>query len=116
MSQITTHILDTAKGCPAAGIIIILYQGQGDFTGTTWTELARGITNADGRIPDLLKKDALLPHGMYKMRFETKDYFDRTGTATFYPFIQIVFTVTTNEHYHIPLLLNPFGYTTYRGS
>jgi 5-hydroxyisourate hydrolase len=112
MSQLTTHILDTTKGKPAQGVTIILYQGQND----NWKELARGITNADGRIPDLLKKDTVLQHGIYKMRFETKDYFDRDRITTFYPYVEIIFDITSGEHYHIPLLLNPFGYSTYRGS
>jgi 5-hydroxyisourate hydrolase len=112
MSQLTTHILDTTKGKPVPGVTIILYHGEND----EWTEMTRGITNADGRLIDLLKKEALLEKGIYKMRFETKDYFDKHQTATFYPYIEIVFDVTTNEHYHVPLLLNPFGYSTYRGS
>jgi 5-hydroxyisourate hydrolase len=112
MSQLTSHILDTSKGTPAAGITIILYKGQND----QWTEIARGVTNADGRITGLLKKDDLLEHCIYKMRFETKDYFDKNQIVTFYPYVEIVFDVTTNEHYHIPLLLSPFGYSTYRGS
>ena len=112
MSQLTTHILDTSKGKPAAGITIILYRGAND----AWTELARGITNQDGRIADLLKKDSLLEYGIYKMRFETKDYYDQDRIATFYPFVEITFDIKSNEHYHVPLLLNPFGYSTYRGS
>jgi len=112
MSQITTHILDTAKGKPAAGITIILYQGQND----EWTEMARGVTDDDGRITDLLKKNDLLQHCIYKLRFETKDYFDKNHVVTFYPCVEIVFDVVTDEHYHIPLLLSPFGYSTYRGS
>jgi 5-hydroxyisourate hydrolase len=112
MSQITTHILDTTKGRPAEGVTIILYSGQND----EWAEVARGITNIDGRIPDLLKKDVLLPFGIYKMRFETKDYFDKIPVETFYPYVEIIFDIKVYEHYHIPLLLNPFGYSTYRGS
>jgi len=112
MSQITTHILDTTKGKPASGITLILYYGQND----TWDEMARGITNAEGRISDLLPEKLLLPQGIYKLRFETKDYFDRHAIPTFYPYVEIVFDLQTNEHYHIPLLLNPFGYSTYRGS
>jgi len=111
MSQITTHILDTSKGKPAEGVTIILYSANND----TWKEIARGITNSDGRIADLLK-NGLLQHGVYKMRFETKEYFDKKQVATFYPHVDIVFDITTDEHYHIPLLLNPFGYSTYRGS
>lgn len=111
MSQITTHILDTSKGKPAEGVTIILYSGNNN----AWKEIARGVTNSDGRITDLLKKD-LLPHGSYKMLFETKDYFDKSQAATFYPYVEIVFEIDSNEHYHIPLLLNPFGYSTYKGS
>lgn len=112
MSQITTHILDTSKGKPAAGITIILYSGQTD----AWKEIARGITNSDGRIPGLLTGNISLVTGNYKMKFETKEYFTKNNIQTFYPFVEIVFEINTSEHYHIPLLLNPFGYSTYRGS
>ena len=112
MSQITTHILDTTRGKPAAGITIVLYRGEND----EWTEIARGTTNNDGRIPDLLSKNVLLEIGIYKMRFETKDYFDKDRIPTFYPYVEIIFDLQSTDHYHIPLLLNPFGYSTYRGS
>lgn len=112
MSQLTTHILDTTKGKPAQGITAILYQGEND----TWTEIKRNITNIDGRIPDLLDKNTSLSKGIYKMRFETKDYFDKQHIPTFYPYVEIIFEINSTEHYHIPLLLNPFGYSTYRGS
>ena len=112
MSQLTTHILDTTKGKPAKDVPITLYKNEKE----QWTELVKGITNKDGRIPDLLKKDIVLEKGIYKIRFETKDYFDKDGIASFYPFVEIVFDITTQEHYHIPLLLSPFGYSTYRGS
>ena len=78
--------------------------------------MIKGITNKDGRIPDLLAKGTLLDLGIYKMKFEVKAYFDRDGINSFYPYVEIVFDITTQEHYHIPLLLNPFGYSTYRGS
>ena len=112
MSQLTTHILDTSKGKPASGVTVILYYGQND----SWDEMARGVTNADGRIPDLLPKDLSLIPGIYKLRFETKDYFDKNSVPCFYPYIEIICDIQTKEHYHIPLLLNPFGYSTYRGS
>lgn len=112
MSHITSHILDTSKGRPAEGIVIILFQAQD----AQWTEIARGITNADGRTTDLLEKSVWLQHGVYKMRFETKNYFEKGHVDSFYPCVEIIFDVTTNEHYHIPLLLSPFGYSTYRGS
>lgn len=112
MSQLTTHILDTTKGKPAAGVDIILYQYSKD----DWVKIANGVTNNDGRIPDLLNKDVTMPFGTYKLRFETRPYFTKQSVESFYPFIEIVFEVTTAEHYHVPLLLNPFGYSTYRGS
>ncbi len=112
MTNITTHILDTTKGKPAEGVTIILYGGEND----EWTELARGITNADGRISDLVNKEMTLQEGIYKMRFETKDYFDKNQIQTFYPYVEIIFEIEPDQHYHIPLLLNPFSYSTYRGS
>ena len=112
MSPITTHILDTTLGRPAKGVTIILYKGEND----EWTEIARGSTNTDGRITDLLKDGNKIQQGIYKMRFETKDYFDKIQVPTFYPYVEIVFDIRNEEHYHIPLLLNPYGYSTYRGS
>lgn len=112
MSQITTHILDTTKGRPAAGVTIALHKQDGDG----WPEIARGATNADGRIPDLLPPATLLARGVYKLRFFTQEYFGRDEVAHFYPFVEICFTVADESHYHVPLLLNPFGYSTYRGS
>jgi 5-hydroxyisourate hydrolase len=112
MSQLTTHVLDTTKGKPAPGIHIILYQQKKD----EWIEVTKGITNNDGRIPDLLKKGVVMEHGIYKLRFEIQNYFSGQSVETFYPFVEITFHVTTEDHYHVPLLLNPFGYSTYRGS
>ena len=112
MSQITTHILDTAQGSPAPGITAILYASEND----QWHEIARGKTNNDGRVTNFLDKETFLQNGIYKLRFETKDYFDKNSIPTFYPYVEIVFDIQSNEHFHVPLLLNPFGYTTYRGS
>lgn len=112
MSQLTTHILDTTLGRPAAGVTIALFEPHGD----DWRELARGTTNADGRLPGLLPAGQLLAPGSYKLKFFTQAYFERTGTAGFYPFVEICFQVAGDAHYHVPLLLNPFGYSTYRGS
>jgi 5-hydroxyisourate hydrolase len=112
MSQITTHILDTTKGKPAAGVTITLLQQVGD----NWQEIASGATNSDGRIADLLPREKQLELGVYKIKFDTQEYFAQDSTANFYPFVEIVFTVAATEHYHVPLLLNPFGYSTYRGS
>src|SRR5688572_26947912 len=112
MSQITTHILDTHLGRPAEGITIVMLRGEND----EWTEIARGTSNVDGRLPDLLQNNTILAHGIYMLRFYTKDYFDKRQVPTFYPYVDIVFDIASNEHYHIPLLLSPFGYSTYRGS
>lgn len=111
MSQLTTHILDTTKGKPADGVEIILYQEAG----ATWKQLAKGFTDTDGRVHSLLADEVKLS-GVYKIRFETKAYFSRNNTNSFYPFIEICFEVNSADHYHIPLLLNPYGYTTYLGS
>ncbi|GAB3988635.1 hydroxyisourate hydrolase [Spirosoma daeguense] len=111
MSAITTHILNTTIGKPAEGVSVVLYKQQRE-----WHEIGRGITNVDGRISDLLAKNTVLSSGTYKIRFETGAYFAQLNTHTFYPFVEITFMVTTGEHYHVPLLLNPFGYSTYRGS
>jgi len=116
MSTLSTHILDIAAGRPAADILVILFHGE--------RELARARTNPDGRIagwsasipPAAGTAPLELPPGLYKLRFETKPYFDRQFTPTLYPFIEIDFGITTDTHYHIPLLLSPFGYSTYRGS
>ena len=112
MSQITTHILDTMQGRPADGVAIILYEKQPKG----WTEIAKGITNNDGRVATLLKKDVVLEHGTYKLKFETQAYFTQLRLQTFYPFVEIVFDITSDEHYHVPLLISPYGYSTYRGS
>ncbi len=112
MSQITSHVLDTTKGIPAEGIRAMLYKGGND----EWALITSNTTNADGRIPKLLPTDEPVEKGIYKMRFETKDYFDRNQIPTFYPYVEIIFEIASTDHYHIPLLLNPYGYTTYRGS
>jgi 5-hydroxyisourate hydrolase len=112
MSQLTTHILDTSLGRPAANVLIVLYQQDG----ADWREIAEGVTNKDGRIGNLLPNETILPKGIYKIYFDTKAYFETHAVAAFYPFVEIVFEINSAEHYHVPLLLNPFGYSTYRGS
>lgn len=113
-SPITTHILDTATGHPAAGVAIRLYIEDAP---DRWLLLASGITDDDGRITDLLPSDHALKPGKYRMRFNTGDYFAAAGVEGFYPYADVVFSVSAvKAHYHIPLLLSPFGYSTYRGS
>lgn len=112
MSHITAHVLDTTEGRPAAEIQTVLFQKQEN----DWIEIARGTTDDNGRISALIPHDNVLENGIYKMRFCTEEYFDRNSIPTFYPYIEIIFEITSAEHYHIPLLVSPFGYTTYRGS
>ena len=112
MSQITTHVLDTASGKPAPGISVKLFS----LEKKTWKLTAEGITNDDGRISTLLEKNKILDKGIYKMNFDTGFYFQKGKVKNFYPFVEIVFEIDSNEHYHIPLLLSPYGYSTYRGS
>ena len=111
MSQITTHVLDTSAGKPAKGIEIKFFKSEN----SVWNEVAKGVTNDDGRISDLLEEGISLERGIYKMHFRTEEYYKEKKTKSFYPFVEIVFIIDSDEHYHIPLLLNPFGYTTYRG-
>ncbi|PCI61407.1 MAG: hydroxyisourate hydrolase [Gammaproteobacteria bacterium] len=113
MSQITTHILDTTRGKPAVAVPIALFQQQGN----EWLQLGAGKTNQDGRIADLLANDVLLAAGVYRMHFDTNSYFNANDESGFYPFVDIVFEINGDgEHYHIPLLLTAYGYSTYRGS
>ena len=122
MTQITSHILDTSVGKPAEGVLITLMQQQDD----DWLTLGSANTNNDGRVSDFLtagdsetKKDkhTALAGGVYKLRFDLSDYYKKLGTDSFYPYAEVVFQIAGDgQHYHVPLLLNPFGYSTYRGS
>jgi 5-hydroxyisourate hydrolase len=110
--SISTHVLDAVAGGPAAGMTIRLER----VDGAQPAEIGRAATNADGRCPELT--DAVeLETGVYELRFETGAYFARTGTPTLYPEVRLVFEVTdASVHYHVPLLLSPFAFSTYRGS
>ena len=111
-SPITTHALDTRSGKPAQGLPITLL----NYIDGAWVELNGGVTNNDGRITDLLKPGSLKP-GLYQMNFDTETYHKSQGIVGFYPEVVITFEIKqTDEHYHIPLLLSPYGYSTYRGS
>jgi len=114
MSAITTHILDTSLGQPASNIHVLLAHRTDE---EQWVRLAEAVTDADGRIGTLLSADQMLVAGIYRLCFQTADYFAAQNRQTLYPQITIEFTIVdTTQHYHIPLLLNPFGYSTYRGS
>ena len=111
-SPITTHVLDVSRGRPAAGVPIVLELRAG----TTWREVGRGVTDDDGRLRTLLAPGALLA-AVYRITFDTDAYFRGQGTEGFYPEASVVFHVRdATAHYHVPLLLSPYGYSTYRGS
>jgi 5-hydroxyisourate hydrolase len=111
MSRITTHVLDTSRGRPAAGVPVTLEVRTGD----EWKTLGRASTDIDGRARDLMDGD--LVAGTYRLTFDTKAYFSSSGVDGFYPVAQIVFDVRdASQHHHVPLLLSPFSYSTYRGS
>ncbi len=111
MSSISTHVLDTTLGRPASGVPLILAKGSGGG----WRTVGRGSTDLDGRCKTLLK-DGKLKKGNYRLTFGVASYFKRTGQRAFYPSVSIVFTVADSRHHHVPLLLSPWGYSTYRGS
>lgn len=113
-TTISTHVLDTSLGAPAAGIRVQI--ARVDAAGSS-VVLGEGITNTDGRVPALAPIGAALVAGRYRLRFEVATYFSLTKRPSFYDEITIDFRVTdTAAHYHVPLLLSPFGYSTYRGS
>lgn len=109
---ITTHVLDTSRGMPAAGIGVRLAIRRDH----DWFELAERTTDADGRISDLLPPGKV-EEAVYRLSFDTGTWFDGRGIETFYPSVEVTFEVHDEDaHYHVPLLLNPYGYSTYRGS
>jgi 5-hydroxyisourate hydrolase len=114
MSQITTHVLDLALGRPAAGISVLLELRVSEGE---WQTLGRGNTDADGRLRSLLSTNHDLAAGVYRLVFDVASYYRTAGMECFYPAVQITFAVREpSEHFHVPLLLSPFGYSTYRGS
>jgi 5-hydroxyisourate hydrolase len=113
MSQITTHVLDVSLGRPAANVPVIL---EAQTPGGTWAEAGRGLTDADGRLQELAPSKSLRT-GTYRLTFDTRVYFSTRKIEALYPQVIIVFEAkNAQEHYHIPLLLSPYGYSTYRGS
>jgi 5-hydroxyisourate hydrolase len=113
MSGISTHVLDLARGRPAAGVVVRLSkEAEGD-----WAEIAVGATDADGRVKNLLPSGEPLSAGRYRLRFETGEYHRVQGSGWFHPYIEVVFEVGDSaQNYHVPLLLTAYGYSTYRGS
>jgi 5-hydroxyisourate hydrolase len=109
MSALTTHVLDTSSGRPAAEVGVRLERREGG----AWALLSEKRTDADGRVRDLL--DRVQP-GVYRLTFDTGGYFRRRGLTTFFPEAAVTFEVRDAAHHHVPLLLSPFGFSTYRGS
>ncbi len=106
MATLSTHVLDTGRGRPAAGVPVALATTSGELLG-------EAVTDADGRVSGL---GGDLAPGAYRLRFDTAAHWLATGTDGFYPEVVVAFTVEDEPHYHVPLLLSPFGYSTYRGS
>jgi 5-hydroxyisourate hydrolase len=114
MSGITTHVLDTARGRPADGVSVAL---ETLSSGGSWVVVGMGVTDSDGRCRDLLPPDAPPSPGTYRLTFDTGVYHRAHGVDPFFPHVAVVFTVAdAAQHYHVPLLLSPYGYSTYRGS
>lgn len=113
MSGISTHILDISIGKPGAEVEVTL-----EFlTGSQWDELGKSRTNSDGRAAGFGLPEGSMQTGVYQLRFDTGAYWKKRGVAGFFPHVTLAFEVTdSKEHYHVPLLLSPFSYSTYRGS
>jgi 5-hydroxyisourate hydrolase len=113
MSRLSTHVLDTSRGRPAAGVAVVLESANPDGS---YSEVSRGVTDTDGRIADL-HPAGHLARGEYRMRFLTGNYLRARGDTVFYPEVPVRFAIDDEAaRYHLPLLLSPFGYSTYRGS
>ncbi len=110
MTSLSTHVLDAVSGEPAADVRVVLERRTGDG----WRPLGDGVTDADGRLRDLAPDG--LDLGEHRLVFATGEYFAATGQTGFYPEVTVTFTVTGDRHYHVPLLLSPYAFSTYRGS
>ncbi|HEX8096570.1 MAG TPA: hydroxyisourate hydrolase [Pyrinomonadaceae bacterium] len=114
MSAITTHVLDTSAGRPAGGVPVVL---EVQVSGGGWQVLGQGRTDEDGRLKSLLAADYPFEEGIYRLTFDTAAYFAARNVPGFYPHVTVAFVVhDAAQHYHVPLLLSPYGYSTYRGS
>ncbi|MEO7049498.1 MAG: hydroxyisourate hydrolase [Ferruginibacter sp.] len=111
--QLSTHILDVSKGTPAAGVPISLEKYNAQTS--VWTVVDKKITDSNGRIPDFLPANNS-NRGIYKLTFFTSDYFKKNNSESFYPFIEVVFQIKDEKHYHVPITLSAYGYSTYRGN
>ena len=108
--SISTHVLDTMRGTPAAGLSVVLHRREPDGD---WKEVAQSETDSDGRVRAL--SDEELGAAEYRLEFDTRPYFERSGLSAFYPTVTVVFNFE-GGHLHVPVLLSAFGYTTYKGT
>jgi 5-hydroxyisourate hydrolase len=113
MSGISTHVLDTANGRPASGVLIVLEMVAADGASTVIRQTA---TDDEGRVSRVLPEGFAFLAGTYRLTFDTQSYFASQNVECFYPIVTVSFKARATEHYHIPLLLSPFGYSTYRGT
>ncbi len=114
MSTISTHILDTSRGTPASGVHVDLALQNSD---DSWTQLAEAWTDDDGRVKPFFLVETHLSAGTYRLVFDMEAYFSAQEIDFFYPQVTVVFKIGDDpQHYHVPLLVSPFGYSTYRGS
>ena len=111
--QLSTHILDISEGVPAANVSIKLEKQNKETR--AWKFVSQKQTGENGRISDFLPSE-VNNHGLYKFTFFVKEYYEKKEKETFYPFIEVVFEIKDNKHYHVPITLSAFGYSTYRGS
>ena len=111
--QLSSHILDISKGMPAKGVTIKLEKLQND--NVSWTIVDQKTTDSAGRVGNFLPADKSNP-GIYRLTFLTQDYFKESNTESFYPFIEVDFEIKDDKHYHVPITLSAFGYSTYRGN
>ena len=113
-NTISTHVLDTSLGTPARGVYVALERVESNGAASV---IGSGATDSDGRLRDLLAAGGTLVEGTYGLTFETGQYFGASKRETFFPTVSITFRVGAGtHHYHVPLLISPFGYSTYRGS
>lgn len=112
--QLSSHILDITQGKPAPNVKITLSKQD---KGGKWMIIDEKMTDENGRIKDFLREGVEVAHrGIYKLTYHTAPYFERLGQKSFYPFIEVVFELQDDSHYHVPITLSPFGYSTYRGN
>lgn len=112
--QLSSHILDIAQGKPVPNVSIRLSKMNNE---KEWVTIDEKVTDSNGRIKDFLQEETGKNNqGIYKLTYYTKPYFDQLGVTSFYPFIEVVFALSDDSHYHVPITLSPFGYSTYRGN